>query len=109
MTRQKKLTFFTASYSQAAVVFPFVMVSPAYFADAIQLGGLMQTANAFGQVQGALSVFVSIYRSLAEWRAVIERLSGFDQAIAARTRCRGDAAGRRNRARRRGGGDVRRT
>ena len=58
MTRQKKLTFFTASYAQASIVFPFVMVSPAYFAGAIQLGGLMQTANAFGQVQSALSVFV---------------------------------------------------
>ena len=56
MTRQKKLTFFTASYSQAAVVFPFIMVSPAYFSGAMQLGGLMQTANAFGQVQSALSV-----------------------------------------------------
>jgi putative ATP-binding cassette transporter len=83
MTRQKKLTFFTAGYSQASVVFPFIMVSPAYFASVIQLGGLMQTANAFGQVQSALSVFVSLYRSLAEWRAVIERLSGFDQSVAA--------------------------
>jgi putative ATP-binding cassette transporter len=83
MSRQKKLTFFTASYSQAAVVFPFIMVSPAYFAGAVQLGGLMQTANAFGQVQSALSVFVTLYRSLADWRAVIERLDGFDQSVAA--------------------------
>ena len=83
MTRQKKLTFFTAGYSQAAVVFPFIMVSPAYFANVVQLGGLMQTANAFGQVQNALSVFVTIYRNLAEWRAVVERLSGFDRSIAA--------------------------
>ena len=83
MSRQKKLTFFTASYAQASVVFPFIMVSPAYFASAIQLGGLMQTANAFGQVQGALSVFVSLYRNLAEWSAVIERLSGFDKSVAA--------------------------
>jgi len=82
MTRQKKLTFFTAGYSQASVVFPFIMVSPAYFANIIQLGGLMQTANAFGRVQDALSVFVTVYRSLAEWRAVIERLSGFDQSVA---------------------------
>jgi putative ATP-binding cassette transporter len=81
MTRQKKLTFFTASYKQAAVVFPFIMVSPAYFANAVQLGGLMQTANAFGQLQDALSVFVEIYRNLAEWRAVIERLNGFDQSV----------------------------
>jgi vitamin B12/bleomycin/antimicrobial peptide transport system ATP-binding/permease protein len=83
MSRQKKLTFFTASYAQASVVFPFIMVSPAYFASAIQLGGLMQTANAFGQVQNALSVFVTLYRNLAEWSAVIERLSGFDQSVAA--------------------------
>jgi putative ATP-binding cassette transporter len=82
MTRQKKLTFFTASYTQAAVVFPFIMVSPAYFANLMQLGGLMQTANAFGQVQSSLSVFVTLYRSLAEWRAVIQRLSGFEQSVA---------------------------
>jgi putative ATP-binding cassette transporter len=83
MSRQKKLTFFTASYSQAAVVFPFIMVSPAYFAGAVQLGGLMQTANAFGQVQSALSVFVTLYRNLADWRAVIERLDGFDRSVVA--------------------------
>jgi putative ATP-binding cassette transporter len=82
MTRQKKLVFFTASYSQAAVVFPFIMASPAYFAGAVQLGGLMQTANAFGRVQDALSVFITVYRNLAEWRAVVERLSGFEQSVA---------------------------
>ena len=86
MSRQKKLTFFTASYNQAAVVFPFIMGSPAYFANLMQLGGLMQIANAFGRMQEALSVFISVYRNIAEWRAVIERLNGFDQSVvAART------------------------
>src|SRR6202022_972834 len=47
MTRTKRLTAFTASYSQAAVIFPYVLVAPAYFADKIQLGGMMQTASAF--------------------------------------------------------------
>lgn len=83
MSRQKKLTFFTAGYGQAAVVFPFIMGAPAYFAGAVQLGGLMQISNAFGQVQGALSIFVTLYRSLADWRAVIERLDGFDRSVAA--------------------------
>jgi vitamin B12/bleomycin/antimicrobial peptide transport system ATP-binding/permease protein len=82
MSRQKKLTFLTAGYGQVSSVFPFVVVSPAYFAGAIQLGGLMQTASAFGSVQGALSFFVTAYRQLAEWRAVIERLAGFDESIA---------------------------
>ena len=77
MSRQKKLTFLTAGYGQVSSVFPFVVVSPAYFAGAIQLGGLMQTASAFGSVQGALSFFITAYRQLAEWRAVIERLAGF--------------------------------
>ncbi len=81
MQRTKRLTAFTASYSQAAVIFPYILVAPAYFADKIQLGGMMQTASAFGSVQRALSFFVSIYRSLAEWRAVVARLDGFEMAI----------------------------
>jgi vitamin B12/bleomycin/antimicrobial peptide transport system ATP-binding/permease protein len=81
MLRTKRLTAFTASYSQAAVIFPYILVAPAYFADKIQLGGMMQTASAFSSVQQALSFFVSTYRTLAEWRAVIARLDGFEMAI----------------------------
>jgi putative ATP-binding cassette transporter len=81
MSRTKRLTAFTRSYSQAAVIFPYVLVAPAYFADKIQLGGMMQTASAFSSVQTALSFFVSIYRTLAEWRAVVARLDGFEMAI----------------------------
>ena len=44
MSRTKRLTAFTPSYAQAAVVFPFILATPAYFADKIQLGGMMQTA-----------------------------------------------------------------
>jgi putative ATP-binding cassette transporter len=82
MQRTKRLTAFTSSYSQAAVVFPYILVAPAYFADKIQLGGMMQTASAFSSVQQALSFFVSTYRTLAEWRAVVARLDGFETAIA---------------------------
>jgi putative ATP-binding cassette transporter len=83
MQRQKQLTFFTQSYSQASVIFPYIVVSPAYFSGAMQLGGLMQTASAFNSVQTALSYFITAYRQIAEWRAVIARLTGFEQAIAA--------------------------
>jgi vitamin B12/bleomycin/antimicrobial peptide transport system ATP-binding/permease protein len=81
MSRLKKLTFLTAGYSQISIIFPYVVVSPAYFSGAMQLGGLMQTANAFSSVQTSLSVFIDVYRQLAEWAAVVERLSGFDRAI----------------------------
>ena len=82
MTRTKRLTFFREGYGQVSSVFPVVVASPAYFAGALQLGGLTQTASAFGSVQGALSYFINVYGQFAEWRAVIERLSGFDAAIA---------------------------
>src|SRR5476649_2137365 len=36
MKRTKQLTFFTATYSQVSTVFPFVVVSPAYFAGKMQ-------------------------------------------------------------------------
>jgi putative ATP-binding cassette transporter len=81
MQRTKKITAFTSSYSQAAVIFPYVLVAPAYFAEKIQLGGMMQTASAFGSVQDALSFIITSYRTIAEWRSVVERLSGFETAI----------------------------
>ena len=59
------------------------MVSPVYFSGAMQLGGLTQTASAFNSVQGALSFFINVYRQFAEWRAVIARLAGFEEAIGA--------------------------
>jgi putative ATP-binding cassette transporter len=83
MSRTKKVTAFTASYSQASVIFPYVLVAPAYFAKKIQLGGMMQTASAFSSVQGALSFFITIYRQLAEWQAVVNRLDGFEAGISA--------------------------
>ncbi|RYF40314.1 MAG: ABC transporter ATP-binding protein/permease, partial [Cytophagaceae bacterium] len=61
MSRTKRLTAFTASYSQASVVFPYILVAPAYFGGKIQLGGMMQTASAFGSVQTALSFFITAY------------------------------------------------
>ncbi len=83
MRRQKKLLFFTQSYSQAAVIFPYVMVSPAYFSGAMQLGGLMQTGSAFGSIEDALSYFVSAYRDIAGFQAIVARLSGFQRAVEA--------------------------
>ena len=81
MKRQKLLTFFTVGYSQAAVVFPFVVGAPRYFSGAIQLGGLIQISNAFGQVQGALSWFIDAYTTFASWSATVDRLTGFHNAI----------------------------
>lgn len=82
MRYTKRLTWFTAGFGQIANVFPFVVAAPRYFSGAIELGGLMQTASAFGQVQGAMSWFVDSYATLAEWKATVDRLTGFRASLA---------------------------
>jgi vitamin B12/bleomycin/antimicrobial peptide transport system ATP-binding/permease protein len=81
MRRQKRLTWFTAGYGQIAIIFPYLAVAPRYFSGAILLGGLTQTADAFGTLQGSLSWFVDAYGQLAEWKATVDRLDGFQQAV----------------------------
>ncbi len=80
MVRQKKLSWFQSGYGQIAIVFPFLVAAPRYFSGAMELGGLVQTASAFGQVQGALSWFVNAYAGLADWKATVDRLTGFRDA-----------------------------
>lgn len=81
MRRQKNLTWFTAAYGQLAVIFPILVAAPRFFSGAIQLGGLIQIANAFGQVQGSLSWFIDIYPQFADWKASVDRLISFGAAI----------------------------
>ncbi len=83
MRYNKRLTWFTAFYGQAADVFPMVVASPRYFAGVIPFGVLTQTANAFGRVQGALSWFIDTFASLADWKATIDRLTTFGEIMAA--------------------------
>jgi len=81
---QIQLAFYQSGYGQLAIIFPYLVTAPRFFAGAITLGIMMQTASAFGQVQGALSFFVDNYTSLAELRAVMDRLKGLQTAVDAK-------------------------
>ena len=83
MGANKRLMWLTTFYGQAAVIFPFLVGAPRYFAGQIQLGALMQIVSAFGQVQDALSWFVSSFADLASWKATVDRLTTFADAMAA--------------------------
>ncbi|HWO03769.1 MAG TPA: ABC transporter ATP-binding protein/permease [Methylomirabilota bacterium] len=89
MRQQKRLTWFTSGYGQAAIIFPILVAAPRYFRGEIPLGALMQTSQAFGQVQDSLSFIITSYTDIAEWRAVVLRLLGFERALA---RVRAEAA-----------------
>src|SRR5215472_519944 len=89
----RRLYWFNFLYNQLANVFPFVVASPHYFAGLIALGVLTQTADAFGQVQGALSWFVNSYTDIAEWKASADRLISFRQAMERAEAIGADGAG----------------
>ncbi len=78
MNRQKLLNAFTVGYSQLAIIIPLLLASPRWFAMEVQVGWIMQLANAFDKVQSAMSYFVSSYTDIAQWCSVIQRLYGFD-------------------------------
>lgn len=108
--RTKKLSWLTNYYEQAAVVFPYIVAAPTYFADAnktlafqcmadnaaaggaainqcydahdvFSLGELSRLSSAFGTVQNSLSWLISAYPSLASFKATSDRLGGFVEDI----------------------------
>jgi putative ATP-binding cassette transporter len=83
MRTTKRLNVVSTFYTQFALIFPFLVGAPRYFAGTLKLGGLMQISSAFGQVQEALSWFISAFSSLAEWKASVNRLAGFHAAVEA--------------------------
>jgi putative ATP-binding cassette transporter len=83
VAKQTRLTGFVAGYSNVSSVFPTLIVSPAYMIGAIPLGILMQAANAFQRVEGAFAFCIGAYSKLAEWKAIMDRLSQMGAAMAA--------------------------
>lgn len=81
LVTELQLAFYQIGYGKLAIIFPFVVTAPKFFAGAITLGVVMQTSQAFGQVQGALSFFIDNYTTVAELKAVMERLRGLQKAI----------------------------
>ena len=79
--RQKKLNFFVYFFGQFSVIFPFLLLGPAYFFGKATLGTLMQTNSAFNNVQDGLTWFVDSYAQLADYRAVVQRLTGFETVM----------------------------
>ena len=97
MKYTKRLTWLTAFYGQAAPIFPIIVAAPQYFAGQIPLGVLTQTADAFAQVQRRCPGSSTPIRRLAAWKAGVDRLTTFGEAMvkakaaAARNRVRGRA------------------
>ena len=82
MTKRKlQLLAFGTGYGQIAVIFPILIAAPQYFLTAMTLGVLMQITSAFHKVNDCLSWFVDNYADLSAWRASVERLLDFSEAL----------------------------
>src|SRR6202008_2458237 len=75
--RSIKFQGFNFVVSQAATVFPFIVQAPRLLSRQITLGDVIQTAQAFGEVESALSFFRTSYDDFAGYRAVVSRLASF--------------------------------
>jgi putative ATP-binding cassette transporter len=79
--RSNQFLMFQLLFSQGTSFFALLIASPGYFSGAIQLGGLIQTANAFERLNEALSWFIGSYTAIAQWRATVDRLTEFAAEI----------------------------
>ena len=75
------LSAFTNFFSVISHFIPYIIMAPFYFAKKVKLGDLTLAQSAFGAVSGALNFFVDYYTSLADFKAVLDRLTTFDSAL----------------------------
>lgn len=78
---QGSLALLTSSLAYLAPVVPLVIALPRYLSGDLQLGGLMQTAQAFSSVQWALSWFIDNFSRFADWRASTDRVVHLHMAL----------------------------
>jgi len=53
---------------------PIVIIAPRYFRGEVEFGVVTQSAMAFAQILGALSLIIGQFHSLSAFTAVIRRL-----------------------------------
>ena len=72
-----RLNLFLNGYALVSNIIGVCASLPMYLKRKIQLGTVMQVARAFEEVNGAMSLIMTSYTSIATWYAVIYRLSEF--------------------------------
>jgi vitamin B12/bleomycin/antimicrobial peptide transport system ATP-binding/permease protein len=75
------LTWVTGGYGWFAIITPLLLASPGYFGGSLNLGDLMMVVGGFYQVQNALRWYVDKFPVIAEWRAMLNRISSYRRAL----------------------------
>uniref|UniRef100_UPI0022EB59EB SbmA/BacA-like family transporter n=1 Tax=Falsiroseomonas oryzae TaxID=2766473 RepID=UPI0022EB59EB len=80
---ERDLMWLGCCFMPVAGVVPLLLGAPQYFAGAITLGVLMQTAHAFHEVTRALCWLTENWPRLADWRCHVARVVELERALAA--------------------------
>ena len=78
-----RLTWISSGYGWFALVVPILVAAPGYFGGDLSFGGLMMVVGAFNQVQSSLRWFVDNVSQIADWRATLQRITMFRDALLA--------------------------
>lgn len=81
----KFLNFFKMMYEEYGTVVPFVLLAPAYFTGALDLGKLMQLRMIVERVSQSLTFPVAAYEQAVGWRVAANRLAALAAASTAST------------------------
>jgi ABC-type uncharacterized transport system, permease and ATPase components len=81
INREFVLGCFTRPYMFSVLRLPLFVALPAYLAQKVTFGGLMQISQAFSNVVNALSWFIFSYRRLSDLAATASRLHRFLQSL----------------------------
>jgi len=79
--RQRNLEMFQTGYRLLVQVLPVGVVSPMYFAGAIELGVVTQSYSAFNHVLSDLSLIVNRFESLSQFSTCTNRLAFLVDAL----------------------------
>ncbi|MFZ4763587.1 MAG: ABC transporter ATP-binding protein/permease [Roseimicrobium sp.] len=70
----RNLGFFTTGYNYMIQLIPALFVAPLFFSREVEFGVITQSAMAFAQLLGALSLIVTQFQSISNYTAVFSRL-----------------------------------
>jgi vitamin B12/bleomycin/antimicrobial peptide transport system ATP-binding/permease protein len=76
-----KLTWITNGSGVLVPIVPLLLAAPKYLSGEMSLGGVMQVAAAFVQVQIAFNWVLDNYMRIAEWLASARRVNDLAQAV----------------------------
>ncbi|KTC65027.1 ABC transporter (plasmid) [Legionella adelaidensis] len=78
---QLSLSAFKGVYQQVAIIFPYLMAAPAYFAGLLPFAQIMQISYSFSYIQSALSWFINSYEDLAIYKISTKRIMELERAL----------------------------